>query len=207
MPRLRLEGHASINHNHYSISNQQQLDCLFNHLLRLSRMKISTCCITRFHGTGDWSSYLLFHCYGPISQILQCIGQIFYNVLFCNRNVHTCSHFCYNMVHCGIWAWWIVWFVKLTYYKSAMRTCFCLLMLCKLTLVPWEFVFIFKPDLNQHSKCHDNSPDLISCLEKWCLTKEKWFINYIIKQTFWAKKNYQQNTSEVVFIKSFIECC
>ena len=28
--------------------------------------------------------------------------KISHNVPFCNRNVHTCAHFCYKMVHCGI---------------------------------------------------------------------------------------------------------
>ena len=30
----------------------------------------------------------------------------------CNRNVHLCAHFCYKMVHCGIYAWCIVGFVR-----------------------------------------------------------------------------------------------
>ena len=48
----------------------------------------------------------------PISQISQCIGQISHNTPFCNRNVHTCAHFCYKMVICGIWDWCIVGFVR-----------------------------------------------------------------------------------------------
>ena len=27
---------------------------------------------------------------------------------FCNRNVHTCAHFCYKIVQCGIWGWCIL---------------------------------------------------------------------------------------------------
>ena len=38
--------------------------------------------------------------------------QISHNAPFCNRNVHTCAHFCYKMVHCGIWNWSIVRFVQ-----------------------------------------------------------------------------------------------
>ena len=48
----------------------------------------------------------------PTVQIPQCIRQISHNVPFCNRNVHTCAHFCYKMVHCGIWDWCIMGFVK-----------------------------------------------------------------------------------------------
>ena len=51
----------------------------------------------------------------PISQIPQCISQISHNAPFCNRNVHTCAHFCYKMVHCGIWDWCIVGFVQQVY--------------------------------------------------------------------------------------------
>ena len=37
------------------------------------------------------------------SQISQSIRQISHNAPFCDRNVHTCAHFCHKMVHCGIW--------------------------------------------------------------------------------------------------------
>ena len=37
-----------------------------------------------------------------ISQVMQCIRQNIQNVPVCNRNVHTCAHFCYKMMHCGI---------------------------------------------------------------------------------------------------------
>ena len=47
----------------------------------------------------------------PIWQITQCIRQISHNVSFCNRNVHICAHFCYKMIHCGIWNRCIVGFV------------------------------------------------------------------------------------------------
>ena len=30
--------------------------------------------------------------------------------------MHTCAHFCYNMVHCEIWHWCIVTFVQPVYY-------------------------------------------------------------------------------------------
>ena len=42
--------------------------------------------------------------------------QISHNASICNRNVHTCAHFCYKMVHCGIQDWCIVGFVKQVYY-------------------------------------------------------------------------------------------
>ena len=55
----------------------------------------------------------------PISQITQCIRQIFHNAPFCNRNVHPCAHFCYKGVHCGILGWHIVSFVKVITNLSA----------------------------------------------------------------------------------------
>ena len=41
----------------------------------------------------------------------------------CNRNVHTCAHFCYSMVHCGIWDWRIVGFVQQVYTITLIRHC------------------------------------------------------------------------------------
>ena len=43
----------------------------------------------------------------------QRIRQISHNAPFCNRNVHTRAHFCYKMMHCGIWDWCIVEFVQI----------------------------------------------------------------------------------------------
>ena len=40
------------------------------------------------------------------------IHQISHNAPFCNRNMHTCAHFCYKVVHCGMWDWWMVGFVR-----------------------------------------------------------------------------------------------
>ena len=42
-----------------------------------------------------------------IKQILQRIGQMSYNAPFCNMR----AHFCYEMVHCGIWDWCIMGFI------------------------------------------------------------------------------------------------
>ena len=39
----------------------------------------------------------------PISQIPQCIRHKSHNAPFCNRNVQKCAHFCYKMVHYGMW--------------------------------------------------------------------------------------------------------
>ena len=45
--------------------------------------------------------------------------QLSHNALFCNRNVHTCAHFCYKMVYCGIWNSCMVgfwrWFIDIVY--------------------------------------------------------------------------------------------
>ena len=35
--------------------------------------------------------------------IIQCNRLISHNAPLCNRNVHMCAHFCYKLVHCGIW--------------------------------------------------------------------------------------------------------
>ena len=39
----------------------------------------------------------------------------------CNRNVHTWTHFCYKISHCGIWGWCIVGFVQQVYYINYRR--------------------------------------------------------------------------------------
>ena len=54
----------------------------------------------------------------PISQIPQCIRQISHNATFCNRNVHTCAHFCYKKVHWGICHRCILGFVRWFYWTQ-----------------------------------------------------------------------------------------
>ena len=56
-----------------------------------------------------------------LAQIPQCISPISHNIPFCNRNVHICAHFCYKMVHCWIFIWCIVGFVRYIYcYLAAV---------------------------------------------------------------------------------------
>ena len=67
------------------------------------------------------TSVIVFACNRPISQIPQCITQISHNnAPFCKRNVHMCAHFCYKMLHCGIWHRCILEFVKWVYYKCVV---------------------------------------------------------------------------------------
>ena len=47
-----------------------------------------------------------------ITQIPQCTNPISHNAPLCNKNVHICAHFCYKMVHCGIFVQCIVGFVR-----------------------------------------------------------------------------------------------
>ena len=47
--------------------------------------------------------------YTPISQIPPCTRQISHNAPLYNRNVHTCTYFCYKVVYCGVWVWYITW--------------------------------------------------------------------------------------------------
>ena len=50
--------------------------------------------------------FFTYHCLcvqnRPVAQIPQCTSPISHNAPLCNRNVHTCAHFCYRVVHCGI---------------------------------------------------------------------------------------------------------
>ena len=52
-----------------------------------------------------------------ILQIPQWIIQISHNALFCNK----CAHFWYKMVHCGIWDWCILGFVRLVCIKTVFQ--------------------------------------------------------------------------------------
>ena len=45
-----------------------------------------------------------------------------HNAPFRNRNVHTRAHFCYKILHCGIFVWCIVGFVR-WFYCFRMTTC------------------------------------------------------------------------------------
>ena len=65
---------------------------------------------------------LSYHCCSqvlvnrPITQIPQYTSPIPNNVPFCDRNVHMCAHFCYKMVHCGIFVSCIVAFLRWVYF-------------------------------------------------------------------------------------------
>ena len=43
-----------------------------------------------------------------------CTSPIFHNEPLCNKYVHTCAHFCYNVMHYGIFVWRIVGFARQT---------------------------------------------------------------------------------------------
>ena len=71
-------------------------------------------------------SYLKNGSKRPISQIPQCMRQMSHNAPFCNRNVHTCTFLLQNdalwdmgLLHCGIWDWCIMGFVKWVNCTSA----------------------------------------------------------------------------------------
>ena len=58
--------------------------------------------------TCEHKHYL--QCNRPATQIPQCTSPMYHNSLLCNKNVHTCAHFCYKggalwyicLMHCGI---------------------------------------------------------------------------------------------------------
>ena len=58
----------------------------------------------------------------PISQIPKYICAISHNAAFCSSNVHMCAHFCCKMVHCGIFVWCIVRFVRWVYWGESLPT-------------------------------------------------------------------------------------
>ena len=48
--------------------------------------------------TGD-----LCYAVDPSPKPNNALRQISHHTQFCSRNVHMCAHFCYKIVHCGIW--------------------------------------------------------------------------------------------------------
>ena len=79
--------------------------------LQVVNSNIITVSLQRMGQFANQNTNFEIDCNRPMSQIPQCIWQIYHHAQFCHRNVHTCSHFCYKMVHCGIWDWCIVRFV------------------------------------------------------------------------------------------------
>ena len=70
---------------------------------------------------------IVFLCfYIHVAQTPHC--NISHNAPLCNRNVHTCAHFCNNVVHCGIFIWYIVGFVRWIYCHAnnidSVSSCF-----------------------------------------------------------------------------------
>ena len=93
--------------------------------LGLNELKADICNINAIHSSGKESSHkshnvldrnptmhqfvteMCTHVH--ISVTKWCIvGYGSHNAPVCNRNVHTRPLFCYKMVHCGIWHWWLV---------------------------------------------------------------------------------------------------
>ena len=67
--------------------------------------------------------------------------QISHNAPFCSRNVHTCAHFCYKMVHCGTWQWCIGGCGSGELWNWSIRLPL-LSVLCKLTMLAASDCFL-----------------------------------------------------------------
>ena len=65
-------------------------------------------CMIDVQKVGQFDGHILNR---SAAQIPQCVSPVSHNAPFCNRNVHMCAHFCYKMVHCGIFVWCIMGFV------------------------------------------------------------------------------------------------
>ena len=67
-----------------------------------------------------WIPVYGMHAYRHVAQILQCTSTRSHSAPFGNRNVNTCAHFCYKIMHCGIFVWCILGFV---WYVHMSQTC------------------------------------------------------------------------------------
>ena len=77
---------------------------------------------------SDWSSIRL------VPQIPWCTSPISHNAPCCSRNVHMCAHFCYKMVHFGIFVrcivGFVIWFIhwglnKMAAILQTISKCIC----------------------------------------------------------------------------------
>ena len=68
----------------------------------------------------------LTYCINPTTHQSQCTSPITpKNAPFCNKNVHICdicAHFCYKTVHCGMFVWCIVGFVRWVSSQESVAT-------------------------------------------------------------------------------------
>ena len=119
------------------------------------------------------------HSLRPISQIPQCIRQISHNALICNRNVQIYPYFCYKVVHCGIWDWCTVLFVrqviqiKLLWNRSSNQTSrntciICMFFICSIVLkfctVPGRDTVVFRAEFQSDQADEaDIKENRISC--------------------------------------------
>ena len=77
------------------------------------------CRHTFFQYTRRWSPSK------PVPQIAYSFFPLAHNAPLYDRNVHTCVHFCYGVVHRGIFVWRIVVFVGWIYHLLWSATTWC----------------------------------------------------------------------------------
>ena len=53
------------------------------------------------------------------AQIPQCASFMSHNAPYCNKNVYMCANLCYKMLHCGIFVWCMVVFLRCVYSNFA----------------------------------------------------------------------------------------
>ena len=77
-------------------------------VISIGHVDLAAITVIIFLVPSQWS-----HCKTSISQNPQCI---IYPTMDCFvTEICTCAHFCYKMVHCGIWDWCIVGFLGYVY--------------------------------------------------------------------------------------------
>ena len=67
-----------------------------------------------------WIQNISNNAHRPFAQIPQCTSPISHKAPFCDRNVYICAHFYYKMVHCGIFVWCIVGFVRCSISRNVL---------------------------------------------------------------------------------------
>ena len=83
-----------------------RLLCKVHHKNRSQYLCFDEFCCSLISTIPPYSSWDTLVALGPVTH--NALEKISHNASFCNRNVHTCAHFCYKRVHCGIWNWCIM---------------------------------------------------------------------------------------------------
>ena len=119
-----------------------------------------------------------------ILHIPQRDSPISHNAPFCSRNVHICAHFCYKIVHCGIFVWCIVGIVRWVYHVH----CLCVFVHCWDWYRPVTYIyqgyFTGLGEILRSLQCHWINPAEDGLIGNMCVPpRDEWYNHTKTKHT------------------------